>query len=51
MFYHEIFPDPMLNLVQLAEEQSAAMLALQKEPDNALSGRITVDREYRGFGG
>jgi len=34
MFYHEIFLDPVLNLVERAEEQSAAMLALQKELDN-----------------
>jgi citrate synthase len=35
MFYYEIFPYPVLNLAERAEEQSIAMLALQKELDNA----------------
>jgi len=34
MPYHEIFPDPVLNLAERAEEQRAPMLALQMELDN-----------------
>src|SRR5712671_6602423 len=34
MFYHETLSDPVLKLAERAEEQSAAMLALQKELDN-----------------
>jgi len=34
MFYHEIFPDPVLNLAERSEEQRAAMLALQMELEN-----------------
>jgi len=31
---NEIFPDPVLNRAKRTEEQSAAMLAFQKEPGN-----------------
>jgi hypothetical protein len=48
MFRRDIFPDTGLSHVQRAEEQSAAMLALQKELDNMREeAQRARDREAR----
>jgi len=45
---HDIFSDPELSVVQRAEEQSTAMLALQKELDNLREeSHRSRDREAR----